>query len=91
MPPATALFNHATRVNFDNAQRAPLLIIAGSADHVVPAAMNRVNYRKYKSSLAVTDFKEFAGRAHWIIAQPGWEEVAGYIADWLEQRVGLTV
>jgi dipeptidyl aminopeptidase/acylaminoacyl peptidase len=76
------------QVNFKNANRAPLLLIAGTEDHIVPAAMNRANYRKYQRSLAKTDFKEFASRVHWIIAQGGWEEVADYIAQWLDQFPG---
>jgi pimeloyl-ACP methyl ester carboxylesterase len=72
------------RVNFQNGQRAPLLLIAGGNDHIVPAASNRANHEKYRGSAAVTDFKEFPGRTHWIIAQDGWEEVAGYAADWAE-------
>ena len=80
---ATALFNNATKVNFRNTTRPPLLMIAGSADHVCPAAQNRVNFNRYKASPARTDYKEFPNRAHWIIAQSGWEEVATYIADWV--------
>jgi hypothetical protein len=34
----------------------------------------------------VTDFREFPGRSHWIIAQPGWQEVAAYIAEWLGKQ-----
>ena len=75
------------RVNFGTAARAPLLLIAGSADHIVPAAINRRNYGKYSGSAAATDYREFPGRSHWIIAQPGWQEVAGYIAAWLEKQV----
>jgi pimeloyl-ACP methyl ester carboxylesterase len=71
------------RVNFKNSQRAPLLITAGGSDHIVPASVNRSNYRKYKDSAARTDFKEFTGRSHWIMAELGWEEVAGYIDEWL--------
>jgi pimeloyl-ACP methyl ester carboxylesterase len=82
---AFALFNDAARVNFKNNRRAPLLMIAGEADHITPAAMNRVNFAKYKNSAVVTEFKEFPGRCHWIIAQPGWEEVAEYIENWLKQ------
>ena len=26
------------------------------------------------------------GRCHWIIAQPGWEEVASYSEDWLKRH-----
>jgi pimeloyl-ACP methyl ester carboxylesterase len=85
---AFALFNAATTVNFKNNRRAPLLMIAGSADHITPAAMNLTNFSKYHGSTAVTEFKEFAGRCHWIIAQPGWEEVADYAAQWLERVSG---
>ncbi len=76
------------RVDFGNGQRAPLLLVAGAEDHIVPAATNRRNFRKYARSGAVTDFKEFPRRTHWIIAQPGWQEVAGHVAGWL-QRVGM--
>ncbi|HZY42081.1 MAG TPA: alpha/beta hydrolase [Anaerolineae bacterium] len=83
---AFSMFNNATTVNFKNSRRAPLLLIAGGADHITPPAMNRVNFAKYKNSGAVTDYKEFAGRCHWIIAQPGWEEVASYSEDWLKRH-----
>jgi len=33
-------------VNFRNAARAPLLLIAGERDRVVPAAVNRRNHAK---------------------------------------------
>ncbi|OLC53277.1 MAG: hypothetical protein AUH85_14570 [Chloroflexi bacterium 13_1_40CM_4_68_4] len=74
----------ATRVNFANATRAPLLITAGTNDHNVTPAMVRVNYRKYRGSPAQTDYQEFPGRSHWVIAENGWEEVASYISGWLE-------
>ncbi|HLG16831.1 MAG TPA: alpha/beta hydrolase [Blastocatellia bacterium] len=85
-----ALFDRhlAVQVDFRNHTRAPLLLIAGSEDHIVPASMNRSNYRKYNGSRARTDFKEFAGRTHWIIAQEGWEEVAAYVAKWIEETLG---
>jgi pimeloyl-ACP methyl ester carboxylesterase len=79
-----ALGTNAVRVDFANPSRAPLLMIAGERDHVVAAGLNRSNFRKYARSKARTDFKEFPGRCHWIIAQEGWEEVAGYSAGWLE-------
>ena len=73
-------------VNFANSARAPLLLVAGAEDRIVPASVNRRNHRRYRGSAAVTDFFEFAGRTHWIIAQPGWEDVAGYISEWLTAR-----
>lgn len=86
---ALAVFNNATYVNFKNDRRAPLLLIAGSQDNVVPATQNRSNFKKYQRSSSKTDFKEFSGRSHWIIAQEGWQEVAGYIENWLSQLPAL--
>ncbi len=44
-----------------------------------------MNFAKYGKSAAITDFKEFEKRTHWIIVGLGWEEVASYIAGWLER------
>ncbi len=72
-------------VNFKKAH-APLLLIAGSADHIIPPGLNRSNYRRYKHSPSVADFKEFAGRTHFIIGQQNWEEVADYVLAWLKEK-----
>ena len=71
-----------TGVNFRNAGRAPLLLIAGEKDRTVPIAMVRSNFRKQQRSGAVTDFKSFPDRSHFLLAEPGWEEVADYALDW---------
>jgi pimeloyl-ACP methyl ester carboxylesterase len=73
-----------TRVNFANGTRAPLLLIAGEKDHVVPPVVNRRNHRAYRRSTARTDFREFPNRVHWILAEDGWEEVAEHVAGWLD-------
>ena len=72
----------ATKVDFANDRRAPLLFIAGGIDHVSPPSINKSNARKYRKSAAITDYKEFAGRSHFTIGQPGWEEVADYALEW---------
>jgi pimeloyl-ACP methyl ester carboxylesterase len=74
----------ATKVNYLNHDRAPLLLIAGSEDHQAPASMNRSNYRKYSRSRALTELRELAGRSHLIIAQEGWQEVAEYALTWTQ-------
>lgn len=73
-------------INFRNANRAPLLFIGGENDVIMPAALNRKNFRKYRNSPAVTEYKEFAGRSHFIIGEKGWEEVAGYAVEWAEAK-----
>jgi len=75
----------AARVDFKK-PHAPLLLIAGSADHIVPASLNRSNHKKYRAAGSVTDFKEFAGRDHFIIGEKNWEEVADYVGTWLDQQ-----
>jgi pimeloyl-ACP methyl ester carboxylesterase len=77
----------AVKVDF-NKSRPPLLFIAGGADHFIPAALNRANHKKYQGSGSVTDYKEFPGRCHYTLGQPGWEEVADYALNWIRQHTG---
>jgi alpha-beta hydrolase superfamily lysophospholipase len=58
-----------------------------SADHVMPPAVNRSNFEHYKSA-AHTDYKEFEGRSHYTLGQPGWEDVADYALDWCNVHTG---
>jgi alpha-beta hydrolase superfamily lysophospholipase len=84
--PAQSLTKVAA-INFSN-PHPPLLLVAGSNDHLIPASLNQTNYKKYKRSPSITDFKEFAGRTHFTIGQPGWEEVASTISTWLDEKAG---
>ena len=77
----------ANRVNFRNPSRAPLLLIGGNRDHVVPAKLNRINFRLYRHSTALTNYREFTHRSHFIIGQTGWREVAEYALTWVEEAV----
>jgi alpha-beta hydrolase superfamily lysophospholipase len=75
-----------TAVNVRRNNRAPLLMIAGSQDHVIPPRIVKANLRAYRHSTAVTEYKEFADRTHFIIGQSGWEEVANYSLDWARDQ-----
>lgn len=72
----------ASRIDFHNDQRAPLLVIAGGADHVSPPAINRTIARLQHRSKSITAYKEFSARSHFILGQPGWEEVADFALAW---------
>lgn len=65
---------------------APLLLIAGGNDNIIPAALNKTNHKKYKDGASVTDFKEFPGRNHFILGQKGWQEVADYCLEWIKKQ-----
>ncbi len=69
-----------THVDYDNADRAPLLFISGDQDHLMPPSIQRSNAKHYTSA-TVTEVKEFDG-PHLLPAAPGWEEVADYALDW---------
>lgn len=73
--------HQATWVDYD-ADRAPLLFVAGGKDHIMPASVNRSNARHYHRSPAVTDYVELAERDHWTCGAPGWEQVADLALDW---------
>jgi alpha-beta hydrolase superfamily lysophospholipase len=75
-----------TAVNTRRNNRAPLLMIAGSQDHLIPPSIVKANVRAYRKSSAVTEYKEFPGRTHFIIAQPGWQEVANFALDWARDQ-----
>ncbi|MEV4541310.1 alpha/beta hydrolase [Micromonospora echinaurantiaca] len=69
--------------------RAPLLLIAGGADHVVPPSVVRSNAALYQKSRALTAYHEFRGRSHFTVGQPGWEQVADYALDWALRAAAL--
>ena len=68
-------------VDFHNADRAPLLLIAGGDDHTAPQSTTESNYKHYSSG-ALTELKIYSGRPHFHIGIDGWEEVADDALDW---------
>jgi len=71
----------AARVD-ESGVTCPVLVIAGEKDRIVPVSVTRKVAEKYK---AVSTYKEFSGHAHWVIGEPGWEQIAEYIEQWLRQ------
>jgi pimeloyl-ACP methyl ester carboxylesterase len=76
----------ASRIGFGNAKRAPLLLVAGLSDRTIEPAMMRATLRKYRKSGQATELKEFPNRPHFLIATPGWEEIADYCIEWAEGK-----
>lgn len=64
---------------------APLLFVSGSTDNIMPASFQRIAVGRYKkgNSASVTEYKEFAGRNHFVLGLPTWKEEANFILDWL--------
>jgi pimeloyl-ACP methyl ester carboxylesterase len=75
----------AARVDFRK-PHAPLLLIAGEKDNIMPASLNRRNFRSYRHSNSITEFKQFTGRDHYsIIGGMRWEEVADFALSWAKR------
>jgi len=79
-----------TEVHFKKEDRAPLLIVGAEIDHTVPASLAKKQYEKYEGSPAATDYVEFEGRPHLMMAAEGWEEIAASIDNWLDGVLDAT-
>jgi alpha-beta hydrolase superfamily lysophospholipase len=70
----------ATTVNFRNDTRAPLLLVAGGQDRVVPSSLVKANFELYRESKAETDYKEYPEQTHFTLLQE--TRVADYALGW---------
>ncbi len=64
------------------AERRPILLIAGGADHLVTPEYNKANFKLIGASPSLTELEQFPGRPHCTGAVDGWEEVADYALGW---------
>jgi pimeloyl-ACP methyl ester carboxylesterase len=60
----------SARIDF-TASRAPLLFLTGDQDHLTPVAMVRRNARKFTAASGQVEYREFAGRSHYICGEGG--------------------
>lgn len=74
----------AAKIDFRR-PHAPLLLLAGSTDHIIPASLNYSNYRRYQHAGSVTAYRELPGRNHFVLGQPTWREDALCVLAWLQQ------
>jgi pimeloyl-ACP methyl ester carboxylesterase len=74
------------KVDTDNEERGPLLLIMGGQDHTVPEAITKSTLKQYRHSSAVTDLVEFEDRGHSLTIDSGWKDVAQASLDWLTNQ-----
>lgn len=60
----------------------PVLVISGAEDRITPSSVVRKVAKKYKN---VSTYEEFENHAHLVIVEPGWEDIAEFVSDWLNQ------
>ena len=67
-------------VNFRNDTRAPLLLVAGGKDRVVPSSLVKANFKLYRESKSETDYKEYPEQTHFTLLQD--TKVADHVLGW---------
>jgi len=75
---AIANFNPWTeaKVDVENPDRGPMLIISGEHDHTVPQVVAEAAFRQQSDNVGVTEFLEMEGRGHALTIDHGWKDVA---------------
>ncbi len=83
-------FHRKTRVDTAKPDRAPLMLVAGTEDRVIPEGMVRAAWRRYqhKDSRSRVVLQTF-DRTHGIVFEPGWEEVLDLAMSWVEIETGV--
>ncbi|HEV2995362.1 MAG TPA: hypothetical protein VGW99_05330, partial [Chthoniobacterales bacterium] len=71
-------------VRFHNDSRAPLLLVVGGKDRVVPSSMVKANFDRYRESKADTDYREFPDQTHFSLLRE--TKVADYVLGWALYR-----
>jgi non-heme chloroperoxidase len=86
---ATANLNPWTeaKVDTENPERGPLLIISGEQDHTVPWAVANASYKKQQRNDGVTEIVEIPDRGHALTIDSGWREVADQALDFVKRFV----
>ncbi len=64
------------RVDTENPDRGPMLIIAGEYDHTVPWAIANATYKRQKHNQGVTEIEKLPHRGHALTIDSGWRGVA---------------
>ena len=75
---ATANLNPWTeaKVDTENPERGPLLIISGEKDNTVPWAIANASYKQQQDNDSITEITEIKNRGHALTIDNGWREVA---------------
>ena len=75
---ATANLNPWTeaKVDTENPERGPLLIVSGEKDNTVPWAIADASYKQQKRNEGVTEIIEMPNRGHALVIDSGLREVA---------------
>jgi non-heme chloroperoxidase len=86
---ATANLNPWTeaKVDSENPERGPLLIVSGEKDNTVPPVIANASYKKHQRNDGVTEIVEMPNRGHALTVDSGWREVADKALSFIRRFV----
>ena len=64
------------KVDVENPDRGPVLIISGEKDNTVPWAIANASFKQQQKNRGVTEIVEMKNRGHALVVDSGWREVA---------------
>lgn len=76
-------WRRASRVD-ESAVTCPMLVVSGAEDRITPASVVKQVACKY---MHVSTYETFENHAHFVLAEPGWEEIARFISNWLDDAL----
>jgi non-heme chloroperoxidase len=75
------------KVDTENPDRGPMLIMSGEKDHTVPPSISHASYRRQLANPGVTEFHEVLGRGHALTIDHGWPKVAEIALSFIQRFV----
>jgi non-heme chloroperoxidase len=87
---ATANLNPWSEVKVDreNPDRGPLLIVSGEKDHTVPWSIANASFHLQHRNRGVTEIVEMPNRGHALTIDSGWHEVADTALTFIKRFLG---
>ena len=75
------------KVDTDNPNRGPLLVISGERDNTVPPAIAIASFKQEQRNGGVTEIIEIPNRGHALTIDNGWQEVANTALRFIQRFV----
>ena len=75
------------KVDTQNPERGPLLIIDGEKDNTVPWAIANASFKRQQRNEDVTEIVKIPNRGHALTIESGWREVADTALEFVQRFV----
>lgn len=75
------------KVDTENPDRGPMLIVSGEKDHTVPRSISDATFKRQQKNKGVTEFVEIPNRGHVLTIDSGWREVADTALEFIRRFV----